>query len=109
MKSKFSDDEFYAMYKKYKQKYLDLKNSVLEGGGMTVVQCLENIVANKYNSKTIFTYIQFYNNEVDKSDLFKGLYKSQFKYVGNTYDQTEINRLRPLLKQRVQEFYQPAS
>ena len=47
MKSKFSDDEFYAIYKKYKQKYLDLKNSVLEGGGVTVVQHLENIVAKK--------------------------------------------------------------
>jgi hypothetical protein len=105
MKSKFSDDEFYAMYKKYKQKYLDLKNSVLEGGSLTAVQRLENIVANKYNSRAISTSIQFYNNEVDKSDLFKGLDKSQFKYVGNTYDQTEINRLRPLLEQRVQEFY----
>ena len=33
MESKFSNDDYYAIYKEYKQRYLDLKNSVLEGGG----------------------------------------------------------------------------
>ena len=36
MKSNF-DDKFYTVYKKYKKKYLKLKNNILEGGNLTAL------------------------------------------------------------------------
>ena len=32
MKSNYSNDDFYNLYKKYKNKYINLKNNILEGG-----------------------------------------------------------------------------
>ena len=63
METKFSNDEFYAMYKKYKQKYLDLKNNVLEGGSSSLTDAF-NLIQKYQNDSDI---INNYNNIISLS------------------------------------------
>jgi len=107
MISKFTNDEFYIMYRKYKQKYLNLKYGILKGGDNVnhIIIKLESIVAAQYNSSVLTDAINKYNMEVDKSPLLNNFYRNNYKYNYKIYNQNEINNLRVKLQQAATYYY----
>ena len=73
MESKFSNDEFYAMYKKYKKKYLNLQNTITGGNGdESTVKKLFNLIKQTVRKTGVGENIKImlnYNNIIDLSIL----------------------------------------
>ena len=75
MELKSTDNDYYAIYKEYKQKYLDLKNSVLEGGGV------KSQAENYYDifiKNNIKESMDFYNSYIE-STIFNESMKTLIK------------------------------
>ena len=97
MESKFSNDDYYAIYKEYKQKYLDLKNSVLEGGkkGETAkVEIKKHL--DKLKEPNFTSNLNNYNNLIKNKKYNEEL---EYKNKKKLFDQSEYNRINNLLNE----------
>ena len=91
MESKFSNDDYYAIYKEYKQKYVDLKNSVLEGGGGYPLKAsIDKIKNDKFFEKNMNTY----NKTVDNDTILNDDIKYKLKYKKNSFDSKELDTIK---------------
>ena len=91
MESKFSNDDYYAIYKEYKQKYVDLKNSVLEGGGGYPLKAsIDKIKNDKFFEKNMITY----NKTVDNDTILNDDIKYKLKYKKNSFDSKELDTIK---------------
>ena len=85
------DDNFYNLYKKYKNKYINLKNNILEGGYNNEV---DQIFYYKINEKVYNqNYIERYNSFI-KSSILKDDIKQKLYYKEKVFNEIKYNIIK---------------
>ena len=107
MELKSGDNDYYAIYKEYKQKYLDLKNNILGGGKVRTQSDLhENFLKLKPDSKNNKNNreITIHNNLISQSILIDQLKKDLTLVPKYTTDnRTKVKNM--LIKEQVFVFF----
>ena len=107
MELKSGDNDYYAIYKEYKQKYLDLKNNILGGGKVRTQSDLhENFLKLKPDSKNNKNNreITIHNNLISQSILIDQLKKNLTLVPKYTTDNhTKVKNM--LIKEQVFVFF----
>jgi hypothetical protein len=85
------DKNFYTLYKKYKNKYIKLKNNILEGGNNNKVdKVLYELINNKYY---IEADIQRYNSYIQTS-ILKDDIKQKLYYKEKQFNEIKFNEIK---------------
>jgi hypothetical protein len=85
------DNNFYTLYKKYKNKYINLKYNILEGGNNNKVdKIFYELINNKYY---IEADIQRYNSFI-KSSILKDDIKQKLYYKEKEFNEIKFNEIK---------------
>ena len=85
------DKNFYTLYKKYKNKYVKLKNNILEGGNNNEVDKVFYELINKKDN--IEEDIQLYNSYI-KTSILKDDIKRKLYYKEKEFNEIKFNKIK---------------